>query len=131
LLLNLSVHNDTGRQRFQLFKIIQLVMKPEALSPMVAVDTVHIENASNHTSNDISHETGKRINGAGDVAAELVDDVVAGSITPEQERAVLRRVDLYLMPVMFLSFAFQYMDKACLTGAALFGILGDLKLVDM
>lgn len=67
----------------------------------------------------------------GDIAARLVDNVIAGGVTPEQDRAVLRRVDAFLMPVMFISFAFQYMDKACLTGAALFGVLTDLSLVEM
>jgi hypothetical protein len=63
-----------------------------------------------------------------DVATQLVDGVVAGNITPEEERKCLRRIDLILLPVMFMSFAFQYMDKACLTGAALFGIITDLHL---
>ena len=58
-----------------------------------------------------------------DVATQLVDVVIAGDITPEEERNTLRRIDYVLMPVMFISFALQYMDKSCLTGAALFGIL--------
>lgn len=66
-----------------------------------------------------------------DVATQLVDNAVAGNISPEQDRECLRRIDRFLMPVMFLSFAFQYMDKACLTGAALFGILTDLNLVQL
>ncbi len=63
-----------------------------------------------------------------DIAARFVDNRRAVNISPEEEKAVLRRVDAFLMPVLFLTFAFQYMDKACLTGAALFGILEDLEL---
>ncbi|KAL4887249.1 major facilitator superfamily domain-containing protein [Aspergillus karnatakaensis] len=64
-----------------------------------------------------------------DSAAEYVGD--SQQYTPEQERQCLRRVDLVLMPVMFVTMALQYMDKACLTGAAMFGILTDLDLVQL
>lgn len=66
-----------------------------------------------------------------DIATQLVDNYTHNSITVQQDRACLRRIDLVLMPVMFLSFAIQYLDKACLTGAALYGILVDLDLVKM
>lgn len=65
-----------------------------------------------------------------DVALQLVD-TAAAEFTPEEERRTLRRIDAFLMPVMFLTYALQYMDKACLTGAALFGILSDLNLVSV
>jgi hypothetical protein len=42
-----------------------------------------------------------------------------------------RRIDLVLIPVMFTSYAFQYLDKACLTGAMLFGILIDLDFLKL
>ena len=66
-----------------------------------------------------------------DVATQLVDTLVAGDITPEEERSALRRIDFVLMPVMFISFALQYMDKSCLSGGILFGILTDLDLEKM
>ena len=69
--------------------------------------------------------------GSRDVALELVDTLVTSEFTREEERSVLRRIDAVLVPVMFLSFALQYMDKACLTGAALFGILTELDLLQM
>ncbi|KAL2815112.1 major facilitator superfamily domain-containing protein [Aspergillus granulosus] len=65
-----------------------------------------------------------------DSAAEFVGDGNE-SYTEEQERQCLRRVDMVLMPVMFLTMALQYMDKACLTGAAMFGILTDLDLLQI
>ncbi len=68
---------------------------------------------------------------SGDVALALVDTSVATEITAEEERATARRIDMVLVPVMFITFGLQYMDKACLTGAALFGILIDLKLVQV
>lgn len=81
-------------------------------------------------SKNVAYEKGIHAN-SGDIAAQLVDTAIAADITPEQEKAVLRRVDMFLVPVMFLSFAFQFLDKACLTGAALFGILTDLDLLQM
>jgi hypothetical protein len=50
------------------------------------------------------------------------------AVTPALERKYLRRTDVLLMPVLFISFGLQYMDKTCLTGAALFGIIQDLDL---
>lgn len=66
-----------------------------------------------------------------DVAAQFVADGDSGvTLTPELEKKCLRRIDWVLMPVMAISFGLQYMDKACLTGAALFGIIPDLKLFE-
>jgi hypothetical protein len=65
-----------------------------------------------------------------DSAAEFVGDDTT-VLTEEQERQCLRRVDFVLMPVMFITMALQYMDKACLTGAAMFGILTDLDLLQI
>ncbi len=69
--------------------------------------------------------------GSKDVALQLVDTLVASEFSAQEDRSTLRRIDAVLMPVMFISFALQFMDKACLTGAALFGILQDLKLVQL
>lgn len=69
--------------------------------------------------------------GSRDVALELVDTLVASGFTTLEDRSTLRRIDMVLVPVMFLSFALQYIDKAILTGAALYGILTDLHLVQM
>jgi hypothetical protein len=64
-----------------------------------------------------------------DIATTLVGEGGCNVlITPEMNRKCLRRIDFLLMPVMFISFGLQYMDKACLTGAALFGIIQDLDL---
>ncbi|CZT05536.1 related to allantoate transport protein [Rhynchosporium agropyri] len=95
-------------------------------------DTVGETIAPNTTrgSDDVVYEKGNH-SSSGDIAGLLVDTAIATAITPEQEAAVLRRVDMFLVPVMFLSFALQYMDKACLTGAALFGILPDLDLIQI
>jgi hypothetical protein len=66
---------------------------------------------------------------SGDIATLLVNaDSSNITVTPELNRRCLLRIDLILMPIMFISFGIQYMDKSCLTGAALFGIVEDLNL---
>ena len=96
----------------------QMAMKIESQE---VAQAMHIESTNNQ----------ERPIGSHDVAMQLVDNYVRQSITPQQDRACLRRIDLVFMPVMFLSFAVQYLDKACLTGAALLGIVEDLDLVKM
>ncbi len=91
-----------------------------------ASDVAHVQEDENMATEPITQHHRSR-----DVALELVDTVVAGDFTPEEERSTARRIDMVLMPTMFVTFALQYMDKACLTGSALFGILIDLHLVQM
>ncbi len=91
-----------------------------------ASDIAHVQEDENMATEPITQHHRSR-----DVALELVDTVVAGDFTPEEERSTARRIDMVLMPTMFVTFALQYMDKACLTGSALFGILIDLHLVQM
>ncbi|KAL4891479.1 major facilitator superfamily domain-containing protein [Aspergillus ambiguus] len=48
--------------------------------------------------------------------------------TPEQQRRVLWKLDIILIPVMGLCYMMQYMDKLALSQATLFGIREDLGL---
>ena len=43
-------------------------------------------------------------------------------------RHVVRKIDLYLMPLLIVTFMLQYVDKTILNGAAQFGIIEDLHL---
>ncbi|KAK6387659.1 hypothetical protein LTS17_000928 [Exophiala oligosperma] len=49
--------------------------------------------------------------------------------TPEELRAVRRKIDWRLMPIMVGTYGLQFYDKTALNQAALFGILQDLDLV--
>lgn len=62
-----------------------------------------------------------------DIAGEIVTGEVH-YVTPEENKRVLRRIDLTVMPFLFLSYGFQFMDKALLGNAAQFGIIEDLHL---
>jgi hypothetical protein len=84
-----------------------------------------VEDATLEHKENLQHVSGR----SGDIATTLVgEDGCNVLITPEMNRKCLRRIDFLLMPVMFISFGLQYMDKTCLTGAALFGIIQDLDL---
>ncbi|TQV91627.1 Major facilitator superfamily transporter [Cordyceps javanica] len=50
------------------------------------------------------------------------------SLTPEQSKRLVRKIDLYLMPIMTLCFCFHLMDKLALTYTSILGIREDLYL---
>lgn len=106
-------------------------MAPSTDTPTTDISAFH-ERTDSADADDLAMPEKQALgDGSVDVASRLVDNMIAGNVSPEQDRACLRRIDVFLMPVMFLSFALQYMDKACLTGAALFGILSDLDLISL
>ncbi|PMB73896.1 putative transporter [Beauveria bassiana] len=60
---------------------------------------------------------------------ELAGDRSA-SLTPEKSKALKRKIDLYLMPIMTLCFCFHLMDKLALSYTSILGIREDLRLTD-
>lgn len=47
-----------------------------------------------------------------DIAARIVPER-AQSMDPNVERRVLRKIDLFLIPLMWIGYGFVYYDKAC------------------
>ncbi|KAL8968751.1 MAG: hypothetical protein Q9197_004715, partial [Variospora fuerteventurae] len=62
-----------------------------------------------------------------DAAAAIVPDH-ALDLDRASERRVLRKIDLFLIPVMWMGYGLVYYDKAILGSAALFGMTQDLSL---
>ncbi|TGO11922.1 hypothetical protein BTUL_0098g00250 [Botrytis tulipae] len=66
------------------------------------------------------------------------DDTITASPTsaaafPENTafaKRLIRKIDLRLMPLMFITFNFNYIDKSILSTAAVFGLVGDTHLVE-
>lgn len=56
------------------------------------------------------------------------DPVAALVIDLDEEKAVLRKIDRVVLPVMALVFFFQYLDKQGINYAAVFGLQQDLRL---
>ncbi|KAF9869749.1 major facilitator superfamily transporter [Colletotrichum karsti] len=54
--------------------------------------------------------------------------VVFEDINPEEERALVRKLDRVLMPLMAFVYFFQYLDKQSINYASVFGLRKDLRL---
>ncbi|KAJ5518063.1 Major facilitator superfamily domain general substrate transporter, partial [Penicillium expansum] len=50
-------------------------------------------------------------------------------LSPEEDRRILRRIDICLIPVLFLSYLLQYLDKQAMGYSAILGLRTDLHLV--
>ncbi|KAK4962226.1 hypothetical protein LTR66_012762, partial [Elasticomyces elasticus] len=68
--------------------------------------------------------------GDGDVAMALFDSPteIREPIDPEDERRLVRKIDLMILPYLAVCYAFFYIDKTTLSYAAIFGIREDLHL---
>lgn len=53
------------------------------------------------------------------------------TFSPDEERRCLRKIDRYLMPIIVVTYALQYVDKVILNGASQFGIVQDLHLYEI
>ncbi|KAI4214645.1 MAG: hypothetical protein LQ351_002718 [Letrouitia transgressa] len=62
-----------------------------------------------------------------DIAAAIVPEH-AQEIDPVAEGRVLRKIDLFLIPLMWIGYGLVYYDKAILGSAVLFGMTRDLSL---
>lgn len=49
-------------------------------------------------------------------------------LTPEEDRKLVRKIDLYMFPLMCLLYAIQFMDKTTNGNAAVMGLRTDLKM---
>ncbi|CAG8905917.1 unnamed protein product [Penicillium nalgiovense] len=53
---------------------------------------------------------------------------IRGNYTVEEEKAVLLKIDLVILPFMCFVFFLQYLDKQSLSYAAVFGLIEDLNM---
>ncbi|KAH8803568.1 major facilitator superfamily domain-containing protein [Xylogone sp. PMI_703] len=74
--------------------------------------------------------------GIAEVAHEHADEALGFvekhgdfTFTEEQDRAVLRKIDWRIMPLMFVSYVLQYMDKSVMAQSQVYGLKEDLHLV--
>ncbi|RDW67254.1 putative MFS transporter [Aspergillus mulundensis] len=59
----------------------------------------------------------------------LASTTVDRTFTPEEEKAVLRRIDLRVLPLLLGAYFFQQLDKSSLSYVSIFGLVEDAKLV--
>lgn len=67
--------------------------------------------------------------GGGDTAMAVVDGESPEVYTQDDERRLVRKIDLIILPYLSVCYAFFYVDKTTLSYAAIFGIRDDLHLV--
>ncbi|KAI3317743.1 putative MFS allantoate transporter [Xylariaceae sp. AK1471] len=65
-----------------------------------------------------------------DVAMALFDspEQIHEPVDPDEERRLVRKIDLMILPYLAVCYAFFYIDKTTLSYAAIFGIREDLNL---
>ncbi|KAL4940560.1 hypothetical protein BDV06DRAFT_224003 [Aspergillus oleicola] len=79
-----------------------------------------------------AHEshTEAQAGGRKDKALELIEDVGHSTIlTPENNKRVLRRIDLRLLPILLGIYFLQQLDKSTLSYGSVFGLIEDANLV--
>ncbi|KAH7137531.1 vitamin H transporter [Dactylonectria estremocensis] len=54
--------------------------------------------------------------------------VATEQLSPREEKRILRRIDTCLLPIMAVSYMFQYLDKTALSFTAIMGLRDDLHL---
>ncbi|KAK4498815.1 hypothetical protein PRZ48_009325 [Zasmidium cellare] len=104
---------------------------PSSTSPSYQLDkndTIHQETAST-----TDHETKWHLSpksGTGDAAMALFasPDELHEPIDPDEEKKLVRKIDLMILPYLAVCYAFFYIDKTTLSYAAIFGIRQDLNL---
>ncbi|KAI1371643.1 putative allantoate permease [Hypoxylon crocopeplum] len=95
---------------------------PPEQEPLLQFDQPESSHSRNHFIMASTEETPEATmpNGVGDTAGNIDDD---------QARRILRRIDWRIMPLLFLTYAFNFMDKTILSSAAVFGLREDTHLV--
>ncbi|EJP70652.1 MFS allantoate transporter, putative [Beauveria bassiana ARSEF 2860] len=59
---------------------------------------------------------------------KVVADTDTHHLSPEEDRRIMRKLDLCLLPIMATSYFFQYLDKSALGSTAILGLRHDLGL---
>lgn len=92
-------------------------------------EAVHTENAPSESSDALNKlkVPGAKIDG--DVALKLFQHHnVNDPVDLNEEKRLVRKIDLIILPLIAVNYAFFYIDKTTLSYAAIFGIREDLKL---
>ena len=64
-----------------------------------------------------------------DKAAELLDQYGGRVVvTPEDDRRILRMIDMRILPILLTVYCLQYLDKATISYASVFGLIKDTNL---
>ncbi|OJD32040.1 mfs general substrate transporter [Diplodia corticola] len=62
---------------------------------------------------------------AGDLATQAL---TSGPLDPEMSKKVLRKIDMYILPFLCITYALQFIDKTSLSYSSVYGIIDDNNL---
>lgn len=62
---------------------------------------------------------------AGDLATKAL---TSGPVDPEKSKKVLRKIDMYILPFLCITYALQFIDKTSLGYSSVYGIIDDNNL---
>ncbi|CAI7629751.1 unnamed protein product [Penicillium glandicola] len=68
----------------------------------------------------------------GDDTLQAMEDYQSqpgAALSPEEDRRILRKIDMCLIPVLFFSYLFQYLDKQAMNYSSILGLRTDMHLV--
>ncbi|CAI7641212.1 unnamed protein product [Penicillium pancosmium] len=81
----------------------------------------------------VAEESPNSQSSAGKQVAKFLDSVNNGDdnriFTFEEEKRVLRRIDMRVLPLLLGAYFFQQLDKSCLSYVSIFGLVEDTHLV--
>lgn len=107
--------------------------EPEISQPK-AQQEEFVESIEEHQENQEQQphvqDVGKSVQGTKlDNALELIEDLGHSTIlTPENNKAVLRKIDLRLLPILLVIYFLQQLDKSTLSYASVFGLVEEAHL---
>ena len=64
-----------------------------------------------------------------DKAAIFLQNQERLEVTPEENKRILKRIDLRLLPILLVVYFLQQLDKSVLSYSSVFGLIEDAKLV--
>ncbi|PSK39940.1 hypothetical protein C7M61_001751 [Candidozyma pseudohaemuli] len=104
----------------------------EKLKTSVSIAPADVESQKNEITTIVSPHTGKPIHltATGDDAMDYVmsHDGDKVELDPETDRKLVRKIDLYLLPLICLLYSVQFMDKMSNSYAAVMGLREDLDM---
>ncbi|KAK6460690.1 allantoate permease [Scheffersomyces coipomensis] len=101
-------------------------------APVLTFSEEDLKDSQHVLTTIVSPHTGKQVNITSDVD-EAMKYAIANAnsnvhLDAARDKKLLRKIDLYLMPILCLLYCFQYMDKTTNSYAAILGLRTDLKM---
>lgn len=117
------LHRYTATGSFGAFFAHFFIMsEPKATTPVE-----HDINKAGVETNESIHKPTQTTHGK-DKAAELLAANERIVVTPEENKRVLRKIDLVILPILLSVYFLQSLDKTTLSYASVFGLIADAKL---